>query len=101
VSILTEASKETKGSTVGPSGVLVEQLLEARRALESGEARRALESLLAAPSYHPTATGSRHRGRAADEPAKQKIPRSRARPPRLHGTIVPCGSQRSVTYCST
>jgi hypothetical protein len=80
--------------------MFLEQFLETRGALERGEPRGTLEPLLAAAAHHPATAGSRNRGRATHEPAQQKIPRSRARPPRLHGTIVPCASQRSVTYCS-
>src|SRR4051794_28611861 len=104
MSILTEVRKQTKGSTgstVGPRRALLQQLLEARCAFERGEAGRTLHPLLAAPPLHPPAAGSRNCCRPSDEPAQQKISRSRARPPRLHGTIVPCASQRSVTYCST
>jgi len=95
MSILTEARKQTKGSTgstVGPRRLLLEQLLEAWCALERGEAGRTLQPLLAAPSHHPPPAGSRNCRRPTDEPAQQKIARSRVRPPRLHGTIVPCGS---------
>jgi hypothetical protein len=104
MSILTEVRKQTKGSTgstVGPSRMLLEQLLEARCALERSEAGRTLQPLLAAPPNHPATARSRDCRRPSDEPAQQKIPRSRARPPRLHGTIVPCGSRHWVTYCST
>src|SRR5690242_11726428 len=81
--------------------MLLEKLLETRCALERGEPHRALQPLLAATPHHPPPAGSSDGGRSADEPAQQKIARSRARPPRLHGTIVPCESRRSVTYCST
>src|SRR5262249_28185040 len=88
-------------SSLASRRLLLEQLLEAWCALESGEACRTLQPLLATPSHHPATASSRDRSRAADESAQQKIPRSRATPPRLHGTIVPCASQPSVTWCST
>src|SRR5262249_44216497 len=88
-------------SSLATCGLLLEQLLEARCALEGSEACRTLQALLAAAPHHPATARSRDRGRTADESAQQKIPRSRAAPPRLHGTIVPCALQRWVTYCST
>ena len=96
------ASETTRSpSRVSAASCCFEQLLEARCALERGEAGRALQPLLTAAPYQPSAAGSRDRRGRADESAEQKVARSPARPPRLHGTIVPCGSQRSVTYCST
>jgi len=85
------------GSTVGPRGVFLDQLLEARGALERSEAGRTLQPLLASAPHHSAPSGSRDGRRAAHEPAQQKVARSGARPPRLHGTIVPCASRLSVT----
>jgi hypothetical protein len=95
--ILTDLDRETKGSTFG----VLEQLLEARGALERSEAGRALETLLAAPPQRAPAAGSRDRGRGSDEPAEQEISRSSPSCIPLHGTIVPCASQPSGTFCST
>jgi hypothetical protein len=95
--ILTDLGGETKGSTFG----VLEQLLEARGSLERSEAGRALESLLAAPPQRAPAAGSRDRGRGSDEPAEQEISRSSPSCIALHGTIVPCASRPSVTFCLT
>jgi hypothetical protein len=97
LSILTDLDRETTGSTFG----VLEQLLEARGALERSEAGRALETLLAAASQRAPAAGSRDRSRASYEPTEQEISRSSPYCIPLHGTIVPCASRPSVTFCST
>src|SRR5262245_56913519 len=74
--------------------LLLEELLEARRALEGAEPRGPLEPLLPEAPEPPTAARRRDRGRGADEAAEEKVQRSPALPVPLHGTIVPCASGR-------
>ena len=84
VDILTEACNETKGSTARrPRRAFLDELLEARRALERGEAGRRSNRCSRRRAHQPAAAGSRDRSRRADEPAQQKIAPSRACPPRL------------------
>ena len=91
-----------EGSTVGRRRLLLEQLLEARCALERGEPGGCLQPLLAPAPHHAAAAGSRDRRRGADEPAQQKIPRSRARPPRRPWDDCALRiANASVTSCST
>ena len=57
-------------SSLAPRGLLLEQLLETRRAFESSEACRTLQALLAAPPHLPATAGSRDRSGAPDESAQ-------------------------------
>src|SRR5579859_1127279 len=72
--------------------VFLDQLLEARRAFERGEARGLLEPLLTTAARDPPPAGGRHRRRGADEAADEEVPRSPRSSLRVHGTIVPCES---------
>src|SRR5262249_51191752 len=101
LSILTEPAPQTEGSLASTLRELLEQLLEARRALERGQAGRLVEALPLPAPPHPPAPGSRDRRRGAHEAADEKVPRSPPSSLCVHGTIVPCASRRSVTYCST
>src|SRR5512142_1875946 len=91
----------TDGSTGAFRRALLEQLLEARCAFERGEARGAFRPLIAPAPHDATPPSSRDRRRSPDEAAQDEVPRSPRSPLRVHGTIVPCASRRSVTYCST
>jgi hypothetical protein len=95
--ILTDLGGETNGSPFG----VIEQLLEARGALERSEAGRALETLLTAAPERAPAASSRDRGRASHQSAEQEISRSSPYCIPVHGTIVPCASRPSVTFCLT
>ena len=86
---------------VDPCRLLLEELLEARRALEGAEPGGTLESLVPEAPEPPPAARGRNRSRRADEAAEKEIQRSSAPAVRLHGTIVPCASEPSGTCCST
>src|SRR3989440_5102332 len=99
--ILTEDCCQTTGSPYVLRPVLLEQLLEAGRALERGEARGPFQPLLAPATQLAPPPRSRDRRRGADEAAEEEVPRSSTSSLRVHGTIVPCASRRWVTSCST
>src|SRR5437667_2373042 len=81
-----EASNEA-GSGLVPR-LLLEQLLEAGRALESRESGRVETALAPAPRDRAAAAGGRHGRRRADEPAEQEGARTAAPGLAVHGTIV-------------
>jgi hypothetical protein len=69
--------------------LLLEELLEARSALEGAEAGGPFETLFPQPPEPPSPPRRRDRGGGADDAAEEKVERSPALPVRLHGTIVP------------
>src|SRR5205814_3631179 len=81
-----EASNEA-GSGLVPR-LLLEELLEAGRALESRESGRVETALALPPRDRAAAAGRRHGRRRADEPAEQEGTRTASPVLAVHGTIV-------------